>query len=130
MEALSELSDAVMVSNTFLQDRFGGEITPHVRDTEAFDPDRFDGRAARVEHGIPTDSTVVMFSGTPRPHKGVEELLKAVSACPEDVVGVTYKEYPVRWRRISTRSLPPRTTASCSANITECGTTSTASIPN
>ena len=58
----------------------------------SFDPDRFNGRAARVEHEIPTDSTVVMFSETPRPHKGAEELLKAVSACPEDVVGVTYKE--------------------------------------
>jgi hypothetical protein len=69
-----------------------GEIIPHVRDTEAFDPDRFDGRAARVEHGIPTDRTVVMFSGTARPHKGVKDLLEAVSACPEDVVSVTYKE--------------------------------------
>lgn len=103
MEALSGLSDAVTVSNTFLQDRFGGEIIPHVRDTEAFDPDRFDGRAARVEHGIPTDSTVVMFSGTPRPHKGVEELLEAVSACPEDVVGVIVganeSEYTERLRQ-------------------------------
>lgn len=92
MEALSGLSNAVTVSDTFLQDRFGREIISHVRDTEAFDPDRFDGRAARVEYGIPTDSTVVMFSGMPRPHKGVEELLEAVLACPEDVVGVTYKE--------------------------------------
>lgn len=31
---------------------------------------------------------VVMFSGTLRSHKGVEELLKAVSTRPEDVVGV------------------------------------------
>jgi len=69
-----------------------GEIIPHVRDTEAFDPDRFDGRAAQVEHGIPTNSTVVMFSETPRLHKGVEELLELVSACPEDVVGVIYKQ--------------------------------------
>lgn len=64
-KALSGPSDMVTVSNTFFQDRFGREIILHVRDTEAFGPDRFDGRAAQVKHGILTDSTVVMSSGTP-----------------------------------------------------------------
>ena len=91
-KALSGLPDVITVSNTFFQDRFGREIILYVRDTEAFGSDRFDGRAAQVKHRILTDSTVIMSSGMPHPHKGVEELLKAVSACPEDVVGVTYRD--------------------------------------
>jgi hypothetical protein len=115
-KALSGLSDMVTVSNTFFHDRLGREAILHVRDTEAFGPDRFDGRAAQVKHGILTDSTVVMSSGTPHPHKGVEELLKAVSAYLEDVAGVTYRDiqctgggFRLRRHRLRPRRVARRT---------------------
>ena len=102
MERLSGLADAVTVSNTFLRDRFGGDIIPHVRDTDSFDPDKYNPRKARLEYGIPPEKTIVMFSGTPRPHKGVEELIKAVTSCSEDIVGVivgvTESDYHKRLR--------------------------------
>jgi glycosyltransferase involved in cell wall biosynthesis len=40
------------------------------------DPARVDTTAARRELG--TDKRIVMFMGTPRPHKGIEELIAAV----------------------------------------------------
>jgi glycosyltransferase involved in cell wall biosynthesis len=63
---------------------------PHVRDTDAWDPARFDGRAARAALGV-GDERVVMFLGTPRGHKGVDDLVDAVGALPDArlvIVGV------------------------------------------
>jgi glycosyltransferase involved in cell wall biosynthesis len=49
-----------------------------VRDTDAWDPARFDGRAARALLGV-GDAKVVMFLGTPRGHKGVDDLVEAMA---------------------------------------------------
>src|SRR5207244_4397593 len=62
----------------FLADRFGGLLVPHVRDTEAWTPERFDRAAARARLGV-GDARVVMFLGTPRAHKGVEDLVEATA---------------------------------------------------
>jgi glycosyltransferase involved in cell wall biosynthesis len=48
-----------------------------VRDTEAWDPERYDRAAARARLGV-GDERVVMFLGTPRGHKGVDDLVEAV----------------------------------------------------
>jgi len=79
LERLAGRADAITVSNSFLQERFGGTQIPHVRDTDVFDPARFDQMAIREELGLPTEKTIVMFSGTPRPHKGVEYLISAIN---------------------------------------------------
>lgn len=76
-ERLIRRADAVTVSNHFLQRRFGGVLVPHARDTEALNPARFDAEKSRNEFGIPITSKVVLFFGTPRPHKGVEDLIRA-----------------------------------------------------
>ena len=77
MERAVGRADTVTVASRFLQRRFGGTLIPHVRDTEAWDPDHYDRAAARARIGI-GDERVVMFLGTPRGHKGVDDLVDAV----------------------------------------------------
>jgi glycosyltransferase involved in cell wall biosynthesis len=66
-----------IVSNTFLQRKFGGDIIPHVRDTGRFDPALYDAKRAKERYGIPIDKSIIMFMGTPRMHKGLSELTEA-----------------------------------------------------
>jgi glycosyltransferase involved in cell wall biosynthesis len=83
-ERLVSAADAVTVASTFLQRRFGGVLVPHVRDTDAWDPARHEGGAARAALGV-GDRPVVMFLGTPRSYKGVEDLVGAVERLDERV---------------------------------------------
>src|SRR5262249_21995977 len=62
---------------------FGGTLIPHVRDTEAWDPARYDRAAARAALGLGGEP-VVMFLGTPRGHKGVDDLVEAVGVVGKD----------------------------------------------
>ena len=71
------LADAITVSSVFLQKRYGGILVPHGRDTVAMDPARTDRDQIRRELGA--EGKVVMFLGTPRPPKGVEDLVSAVN---------------------------------------------------
>ena len=84
MERLVGRADAITVASRFLQRRFGGTLIPHVRDTEAWDPARYDREAARARIGIDAER-VVMFLGTPRGHKGVDDLVEAVGLVGGDV---------------------------------------------
>jgi glycosyltransferase involved in cell wall biosynthesis len=77
MERLAARADTITVASRFLQRRFGGTLVPHVRDTEAWDPARYDRAVARARLGLGTER-VVMFLGTPRGHKGVDDLVEAV----------------------------------------------------
>jgi glycosyltransferase involved in cell wall biosynthesis len=91
MERSVGRADARTVASRFLQARFGGTLIPHVRDTNAWDPARYDQRAARRELGL-EDKPVVMFLGTPRAYKGVDDLVEAVACLGDDtclaIVGV------------------------------------------
>ena len=78
MERLHGLADGVTVASRVLERRFGGALVPHVRDTDAWKPSRFDAKAARAALGA-GDRRVVMFLGTPRGHKGVDDLAAAVA---------------------------------------------------
>jgi glycosyltransferase involved in cell wall biosynthesis len=78
-EKLVCFADEIIVSNRFLQRKFSGTIVWHGRDTEAFDPTRCDGNSIREKYRIEGNKKVVMFFGTPRPHKGIDDLIKAVS---------------------------------------------------
>ncbi len=79
MERLVRRADALTVASRFLERRFGGTLIPHVRDTEAWDPARYDRQAERKRLGV-ADRPVVMFLGTPRGYKGVDDLVAAVGA--------------------------------------------------
>ena len=65
------------VASRFLQQRFGGVLIPHVRDTEAWRPETADPARARSRLGLGREQ-VVMFLGTPRGYKGVDDLAEAV----------------------------------------------------
>jgi glycosyltransferase involved in cell wall biosynthesis len=85
VEKLVSRADAITVASRFLQRRFGGTLLPHVRDTDTWDPARYDRAAARARLGVGA-SKVVMFLGTPRGHKGVDDLVEAVGTLGPDVV--------------------------------------------
>jgi len=74
------------VSNRFLQERYGGTLVWHARDTEAFDPARIDATAARARLGLAPEHKVVLFLGTPRRHKGLEDLADAVASLPDPAI--------------------------------------------
>ena len=84
-ERLVASADALTVASTFLKSRFGGTLLPHARDTDRWDPSRHDRAAARAALGV-GDRRVVMFLGTPRGYKGVDDLVEAVGLLGEGVV--------------------------------------------
>jgi glycosyltransferase involved in cell wall biosynthesis len=86
MERLISRADARTVASRFLARRFGdGALIPHVRDTDAWEPSRFDAKAARAALGA-GDRRVVMFLGTPRAHKGIDDLVDATAMLGERVM--------------------------------------------
>jgi glycosyltransferase involved in cell wall biosynthesis len=72
----SSAAQAVTVASTALQQRFGGTLLPHGCLTDLFDPARIDREAARREFGF--GGPTILFPGTPRRHKGLKPLAKAV----------------------------------------------------
>jgi glycosyltransferase involved in cell wall biosynthesis len=78
VERLHGLADGITVASRFLERRFGGALIPHVRDTQAWTPGTADPTEARRRLGV-KDERVVMFLGTPRGHKGVDDLAAAVA---------------------------------------------------
>jgi glycosyltransferase involved in cell wall biosynthesis len=76
-------ADAITVSSTDLAARFGGVWIPHARRADAFRP----GSELAPE-------PLVMFAGTPRPHKGLGDLVQAfrqvpLAAARLRIIGVT-----------------------------------------
>jgi glycosyltransferase involved in cell wall biosynthesis len=72
-----------IVSNTWLEARFGGAVLPHVRDTDFLDPARVVEHSTRTELGL-NGRSWVGFIGTPRPHKGLESLIGALGRISDD----------------------------------------------
>src|SRR6185436_4645665 len=77
MERAARAADGITVASRFLQERFGGVLIPHVRDTDAWRPGMNDPGEIRKRLGV-DDRRVVMFLGTAREHKGVDDLAAAV----------------------------------------------------
>ena len=78
-QSLCDSADEIIVSNVALQKEFGGTIVPHVRDEVKFDPAQYNKFEIRRRHGVSDDTKLVLFFGTPRLHKGVDTLARAVS---------------------------------------------------
>jgi glycosyltransferase involved in cell wall biosynthesis len=74
MENLVSKVNQITVNTQFLQHRFGGFYLPSGKDTNLFDPAKYDANAARLKYGL-SKYRVLMFPGTVRPHKGVEDIL-------------------------------------------------------
>lgn len=77
MEKLVARADGITADTQFLQDRFGGTYLPNGKDTTLFDPSRFDAEQTRAQYGL-AGYRVLMFPGTARPHKGLEDVLVAL----------------------------------------------------
>ncbi len=77
MQFFIRYADRITTVSAFLQKKYGGEIIPHAKDTTYLDPYCFEHDALRMQLGL-TEKRVVMFLGTPRAHKGVEDALNAV----------------------------------------------------
>jgi exopolysaccharide biosynthesis predicted pyruvyltransferase EpsI/glycosyltransferase involved in cell wall biosynthesis len=82
LEIVSE-ADAISVSSLPLQRRFGGTVVPQARDESVFDPRLYDRDRVRAELGFRPDETMIQFLGTPRQHKGVLDVARAVQAIPD-----------------------------------------------
>ena len=95
MERLAPRADALTVASRFLQARFGGVLLPHVRDTDAWNPARYDPAFGRAALGVGAQK-IVMFLGTPRGHKGVEDLVEAVGRLGPSVVVALVGANPTR----------------------------------
>jgi len=78
-ERLTGLADGITVASRFLQQRFGGSLITHVRDTDAWKPGCADPAEGRRRLGLGTER-LVMFLGTPRGYKGLEDLAAAIAS--------------------------------------------------
>lgn len=77
-EHLLFLADEIIVTNAFLQVKFGGILISHFRDSSVFDPNKYDSTELRKEYGLEPRHKVVAFLGTPKPHKGITGLIEAI----------------------------------------------------
>ena len=72
-------ANVITVNTRFLHNYFGGTYIPHCKDINAYDPEKYDSEESRLRYGL-ADRFVLMFPGTARPHKGLEDLLVAIEA--------------------------------------------------
>lgn len=77
IENLVQQADALTIDTQFLQERFGGVYLPNGKDTDLFNPDKYDPETSRQRYGL-SEYRILMFPGAPRPHKGVEDVLMAL----------------------------------------------------
>lgn len=71
-------ADGITVASPQLQATYGGVVVPHARDELHFDPVRYDRAGERRRLGLTDLDRAVLFIGTPRAHKGVVEIARAV----------------------------------------------------
>ncbi len=77
MELSMNRADAITADTEFLLNRFGGTYIPNGKDTDLFDPQKYDPQVSRERYGL-AEYRVLMFPGAPRPHKGLEDVLMAL----------------------------------------------------
>ena len=81
---LAQRFDGITVANRPLQERYGGTVIPHARDPEQLKPATAEQKAAaRQRFEVPAMARVILFFGTPKRHKGILELARAVAQLPE-----------------------------------------------
>jgi glycosyltransferase involved in cell wall biosynthesis len=115
-EKFTQFANKITVSNTWLREKFGGEIIYHGRDTHAFDPNLFDRDLLRAKYNINKDDQIVMFLGSPRPHKGIMDLIQSVALIKNRnvrlfLVGLSHEDaYSISMARAAKRVLRERFT--------------------
>lgn len=87
--------DGISVSNPALQQRYGGTIIRHARDENCYIPSPERKQKSRAAFNIPQDKKVVLFCGTPRPHKGLIETAQAIASLKRnDIVFAIVGDFP------------------------------------
>ena len=77
-------ADEITTVSTQLQQKYGrGVIIPHGKDTTYFDPARYDRDKRRKELQI-ENFKIIMFLGTARPHKGLDDIIQALHMLDRD----------------------------------------------
>jgi glycosyltransferase involved in cell wall biosynthesis len=71
-------ANLITVNTDFLQKRYGGVYLPNGKDTDLFDPQKFNPQKSRKKYGL-SDYRILMFPGTARPHKGIEDAIEALN---------------------------------------------------
>lgn len=77
-DSLVQHADHLVVSNAALRSVYGGTVVPHARDERVFDPLLYDRDALRARFGFTPDDKLILFVGTPRGHKGLQEVASAL----------------------------------------------------
>lgn len=95
-ETLCQHAEEILVSNVALHRKFNGTLIPHVRDEKLFNPSNHDRAQSRRRYGIDVDAKVVLFFGTPRAHKGIDDLARAVGRMQADARLVVVGNAPDR----------------------------------
>ncbi len=83
LEKCTGLADKITVSGQFLAKRYSGYLVPHGRDVSFLDPSQYDAIALKAASGF-DDKKVILFLGTPKSYKGVEDLIAAVHMVSRD----------------------------------------------
>lgn len=80
IQAFRGLVDARTVVSTALQERYGGILLRHGPDDSTFDPTRDFGAKDKLRErwGLPPDRKHAIFVGTPRSHKGLDVIGRAL----------------------------------------------------
>ncbi|MDQ2078324.1 glycosyltransferase [Marinimicrobium sp. ABcell2] len=92
---LASCFDGITVSNPALQAVYGGEVIPHARDERSYAPSLERRIMNRELFGIPLDRKVVLFSGTPRKHKGIMDIAHSLAELGRrDVLFVVVGDFP------------------------------------
>lgn len=81
-ERLVPMADGLTTDTRFLQSRFGGIYLPNGKDTDLFNPEHYTSDVSRERYGL-KGYRILMFPGAPRPHKGIEDVLKALDCLNE-----------------------------------------------
>lgn len=77
LEKLTTRADIITTHNQFLQQRFGGIQIPNGKDTDLFNPAKYNTNESKLKYGL-AQHKILMFPGAPRPYKGVEDVLIAL----------------------------------------------------
>ena len=113
-EKLVNFANELTVSNHFLQEKFGGTIIWHARDTESFNPQKYNKKKLREKYEIENSKKVIIFLGTPLEYKGLEILITAMNMIKNRnivlfVVGTQVKnKYSEKLNKIARESLGDR----------------------
>jgi len=78
MERFVPVADDRIVVSNYLKNKFGGTKVVHGVDINFFNPINFDKQEVRSKLELNHEDIYILFSGMPREHKGIEDLLTAI----------------------------------------------------